>query len=199
MPGLRERKKEITRNAILHHANKHFREKGFASTTTAQIAKDAGIAEGTLFNYYSSKGSLFVDALFSSGENPERPEKLVRAATLSEAVGKTMEVVRYRLDWMAAVPPDLLQEYFSISYSPARKEGEESLNSLMEMDFHQISLISQVIGKTAATIVYHHVIMNFIRFTYDSALTYEKCLEEMEQHIYFSLKGHFPQGDHNED
>ena len=37
---------------ILHSAIKIFSEKGFDGATTNEIAKDAGVAEGTIFKYY---------------------------------------------------------------------------------------------------------------------------------------------------
>lgn len=51
--------KEDRRKQILETAKAVFIERGYASTTTAGIAKDANIAEVTLFRYFSSKRELF--------------------------------------------------------------------------------------------------------------------------------------------
>ena len=56
-----------TRQRILDTAEELFKSQGFDATTTRDIAKAAGIASGTMFNYFSSKeavvGSLAVEAL----------------------------------------------------------------------------------------------------------------------------------------
>lgn len=53
--------KRATRKAILAAARRRFREVGFEATTTRDLAADAGIAAGTLFNYFPSKEALLVE------------------------------------------------------------------------------------------------------------------------------------------
>lgn len=50
-------KSEDKRNAILNSALQVFTEQGLGAAT-AKIAKGAGVAEGTLFNYFSTKDEL---------------------------------------------------------------------------------------------------------------------------------------------
>src|SRR4051812_2414084 len=57
-PGKRVENKENTRRAILQAALHLFADKGFYRTTTKAISKKAGIAEGTLFNYFETKEDL---------------------------------------------------------------------------------------------------------------------------------------------
>ena len=56
--GKRAQNKERTRQAILKAALEFFSEKGFHRTTTREIARRAGIAEGTMFNYFRTKEDL---------------------------------------------------------------------------------------------------------------------------------------------
>jgi len=58
--GKREQNKEKTRQAILQAALALFAEKGFYRTTTKAISRRAGIAEGTLFNYFPTKEDLAI-------------------------------------------------------------------------------------------------------------------------------------------
>jgi AcrR family transcriptional regulator len=53
------------RQAVLDTALRLFVEQGFHSTSTASIAKHAGVATGTLFHHFSSKNTL-MDQLFLS-------------------------------------------------------------------------------------------------------------------------------------
>src|SRR5690242_16466951 len=56
--GKREESKERTRERILKAALELFRKHGLEATTTKQISTKAGIAEGTLFNYFKTKEDL---------------------------------------------------------------------------------------------------------------------------------------------
>jgi AcrR family transcriptional regulator len=51
-------KKRETRRRIVACARKLFNDKGFEQTTTRYIAEAAGIAAGTMFNYFPSKEAL---------------------------------------------------------------------------------------------------------------------------------------------
>lgn len=57
-PGRRQKNKERTREAILQAALDLFGKKGFARATTKEIARRAGVAEGTIFNYFRTKDDI---------------------------------------------------------------------------------------------------------------------------------------------
>jgi AcrR family transcriptional regulator len=61
--GLRERKKQQTRDLIAGTARRLFTERGFESVTVAQIAQEADVAEATVFNYFPTKEDLFYSRL----------------------------------------------------------------------------------------------------------------------------------------
>jgi AcrR family transcriptional regulator len=63
MPGRTQRKKTTARlreRQIIEAARDVFIAKGFAAATTAEIARRAGVAEGTIYNYFPSKRELFI-------------------------------------------------------------------------------------------------------------------------------------------
>jgi AcrR family transcriptional regulator len=62
-PGLRERKKEQTRQLIADTARRLFAERGFEAVTVAEVARAAHVAEKTVFNYFPTKEELFYSRL----------------------------------------------------------------------------------------------------------------------------------------
>src|SRR6516165_4841961 len=100
--GLRERKKQRTRQQIVDVATRLFAEKGYAETTLAEVADEAEVALSTIFNYFPGKPDIvfaLLDSLIDSAQARvvERPE----GETASHAV----------LAWVRDVLPDLEKPY----------------------------------------------------------------------------------------
>jgi AcrR family transcriptional regulator len=88
MSGLRERKKQRTREQIIESAFELFRERGYVGTTIADIAEAAEISPRTFFSYFPSKEAVvfhnFDDILES-----------VQASVVDRADGKsTIDTLR---------------------------------------------------------------------------------------------------------
>lgn len=100
-PGRRAQNKQAIRNRIVKAALNLFQTKGFEGTTTRSIARKAGIAEGTVFNYFKTKEDIALyffeqevgHAVASVRENPR-----LRKASLEE---KLFALVESQLDYLA--------------------------------------------------------------------------------------------------
>ena len=75
--------KAETRERILDAAQELFRSKGFDQTTTRDISREAGIASGTLFNYFPCKEAIVMtqvaEALTRANEDFEKRSGDVRS------------------------------------------------------------------------------------------------------------------------
>jgi AcrR family transcriptional regulator len=85
-PGLRERKKQQTRELIAETARSLFSERGFERVTVAEIARAANVSEQTVFNYFPTKEDLvywrmesFEDELLTTIREREPGEPVLAA------------------------------------------------------------------------------------------------------------------------
>jgi len=72
-PGLRERKKQRTRQAIIEAALGLYQERGYEGVTVAEIARRADVAPRTFFGYFESKEDVFL------GPGDDHLERVIRA------------------------------------------------------------------------------------------------------------------------
>src|SRR5205809_8081107 len=101
-PGLRERKKQRTREAITRAAHQLFVERGYHATTLPEIAEAADVSTRTIFAYFPSKEDILFsdfavmkDALAQAlAERPEGEDALetVRQFILSLHVAEKSDL-----------------------------------------------------------------------------------------------------------
>lgn len=72
---------EARRNQILDAATKIFAEKGFARATIKEIARVAGIADGTIYIYFKNKEELMLGLMHRINQSDQRADDFAQAAT----------------------------------------------------------------------------------------------------------------------
>src|ERR1700758_2029498 len=76
------------RTQILAAAIKVFSEKGFHRATIRDVARAAGVADGTIYNYFANKADLLMGLLDRLNDTERRPASLAQAvqAPLSDSI-----------------------------------------------------------------------------------------------------------------
>jgi len=118
--GLRETKKLRTRQAIAAAGMRLFVTRGFDHVTVGQIARDAGVSEKTVFNYFPTKEDIFFD------EVPERLEALaeaVRGRRDGQSLVETMHGLHAK-QCSRLASPDFAHFARAIAESPALQAKE---------------------------------------------------------------------------
>ncbi|MEU5267093.1 TetR family transcriptional regulator [Streptomyces hygroscopicus] len=123
-PGLRERKKQRTRDAISDAAIALFVERGFNEVSVAQIAEAAEVSKRTLFAYFPTKEDLVVHRM---ADHETESARVVRARPAHTA------------------PLDALRDHFLDGLR--RRDPITGLN-----DMPQIRELTQLIFRTPALI-----------------------------------------------
>ena len=99
--GRRAQNKQAIRSRIVKAALSLFQTKGFEGTTTRAIARKAGIAEGTVFNYFRTKEDIalyFFEQEVGHAVATVRDNPKLRKAPLEE---KLFALVQSQLEYLA--------------------------------------------------------------------------------------------------
>ena len=143
--GKRVENKENTRRAILRAALDLFAEKGFYRTTTKAISKKAGIAEGTLFNYFETKEDLalyfFEESLTEMIEWYQSDRGLKRAALPEKLFG----IIEHLLDSLAPYE-EFIGAVYLRALTPFSKLSPFSLQS-QERDLRYLRFIRDILAE----------------------------------------------------
>ena len=146
--GKRVENKEKTRRAILKAALDLFERKGFQRTTTRAISQKAGIAEGTLFNYFETKEDLAL--YFFQQELDEvigwydRDRRMARAALPERLFG----IIHHLLERLAPYE-DFIGAVYLRALQPASKLSPLSL-SAQEHNVRYLRFIGRILEEAAA-------------------------------------------------
>jgi AcrR family transcriptional regulator len=116
--GLRERKKARSRRLIADTAARLFADRGYEHVSVSDVAREADVAEATVYNYFQTKEQLVTDR---DQEIQDRLSQLIRsrppaitpAAAIREVVLESVagirsipsEIWRGELGYLAAISP----------------------------------------------------------------------------------------------
>jgi AcrR family transcriptional regulator len=135
--------KENKEEKILDAAIVLFSKKGFSATTTSEIAKDAGVAEGTVFRYYKTKKHLLIKVM----------SKLIEVMSeelIANPVGKILKENKDKSD------KDILKILLMDRLEMANKYWDIIQVIITEIQFHEDireSFVENVVSKGKGVLV----------------------------------------------
>jgi TetR/AcrR family fatty acid metabolism transcriptional regulator len=138
------------REAILAAAQKVFARRGFHSARTLEIAREAGVAEGTLYNYFPSREDIFL-SLFDDRWQTFIERIRLRTASLSDPNDKLKAIFSTAL--RIFVTNKSLAQILLLETSPS----SVFLNSRVALrlaDF--LDLIEEILIEGKRSGKYHH-------------------------------------------
>jgi AcrR family transcriptional regulator len=175
--GLRERKKQRTRQLISETARRLFSERGFEQVSVAEIAREADVSEQTVFNYFPSKEDLvysgletFEDQLL--GAIRERPPGQTVIAAFGEFILEPRGLLAANDDTAAR---QLIAVTRMIAASPALRAREQQILARYTDTLAQ--LIADETGARAGDLR-PHVVANALIGVHRALITYVR--EQLE-------------------
>ena len=132
------------REQIVGAATRVFAEKGFRRATTREVAREAGISEGTIYNYFEGKDALLMAILDGLNETERRAADFEEGMATDfrgflkqymrrrmSLIWENQEVFRVVLSEML-VNAELRERYLRHVVDPTMRIAEENFRSRME-------------------------------------------------------------------
>jgi AcrR family transcriptional regulator len=95
--GVRDLLVAARREQILGAATRVFAEKGYSRATTREVAREAGVSEGTIYNYFEDKEALLMAIMDTLNETERRAEDF-REGLGTDFQGFFEAYLRHRMD-----------------------------------------------------------------------------------------------------
>ncbi len=173
MTTRQKRKEKITRarqKQILDAALSVFSSKGFGESTVADVAKEAGIGVGTIYNYYKDKHdlliSLIADRLISEdllrifGTQPARSNEKFMQSMLEERLSFGLDNAQKMLFLFFEIQRDqrLRRQYVTQVAGPLLNKLEQYITAQVDNgSFRKVD--ARVVARTLAGAIIGNVIL----------------------------------------
>jgi TetR/AcrR family fatty acid metabolism transcriptional regulator len=144
--GVRDLVVRARREQIVGAATRVFAEKGFRRATTREVAREAGVSEGTIYNYFEGKDALLMAILEGLNETERRAEDFEEGMATDfrgflreylrrrvALIWENREVFRVVLSEML-VNAELRELYLHRVVDPTMKIAEQNFRSRMEQE-----------------------------------------------------------------
>lgn len=197
MVRLSREQKEKVRKSILEVSRKYFLEDGYDGTSTKKIAKEVGIAEGTIFNYFDTKADIFLEAL-ADGYKIESC-KDIEIDLEREILDIIYEFIMKNIKPFLLIPKKVLREIGFASLKIAKKKpglmrklADLDYKAMIELEKLLQNLISRNMfmecdSKTAAESIYSLVMFEALIYVYEDEISKELMLDRLKEKLKFVI------------
>ncbi len=200
--SIRESKKAKTREKIIEKARELFLKDGYLKTSTATIAKEVEIGEGTLFNYFPTKAELFMSVFIKNEEiNAKRADEYLHDdAEMGLAIS---ERIIDDLKSFENVDKAILREYIGVLYQLTNFEKNDAIQSVLRFDGLVLNHVREMIKllqdrnklrqefemDVFTNCVYGVVTNLLINYVIHKDMSFETLKLELKRHVKFILAG----------
>jgi len=141
MSGIRKRKKQQTRKAIIDAAIGLFTEKGFEQTSMDELARAAGVGKGTIYGYFKAKEEIFlayceaeIDFAFAALDRKLDEEATLVELLVAQMMGQITFVTANR-------------EFGRLFAREMSFPGENTRLASRDLDLRYLSKLEEVLGR----------------------------------------------------
>ncbi len=141
MDDRRARKKLETRGKILAAATRLFNEKGLAATTMEEVAQEADVGVGTVYNYFKSKERLLLGVFGDATEELLDEGRKVVADPGEDGVEAVCRLLRVYQQMTTMFDKPVMREMLAASMTQATEEVEDYAS----LDLQLAALVGELV------------------------------------------------------
>jgi AcrR family transcriptional regulator len=198
MARIGKEKKEAIKKEILDASRTMFFEQGYDKTSTNQIAKKVGVAEGTIFNYFKTKSDILIEVLTSEyADELERPDIDI----ISEGVVEIfMQFITKVTNKLLLLPKKMLLEIGTTIMNASRKKPG-MIQKLAAYDFKYIDELEKVCielvekrvikpcqTRWLAESIFSILMYEIMIYLYDKEMSKEAMYDRIEEKLTFEFE-----------
>ncbi len=145
MARISKEEQEVVKNKILNVSRNLFNDIGFDKTSTKMISKEAGIAEGTIFNYFGTKDEIFFEVFYN--DYIDNVKKGLSVDIESEdIIDEIYQNICSVLKNMLMLPKKVLLEMGLVTIKIAKKKPE-FLKKMASIDFKYMEEVKNYLER----------------------------------------------------
>lgn len=163
--GVRDLVVAARREDLLAAATRVFAEKGFSRATTREVARVAGVSEGTIYNYFEDKEALLMAILDQLNETEWRAEDFEEGMAtglrsfMQEYLGRRMSLIWQNREVFRVILSEMLvnaklrETYLEQVVKPTMEIGEENFRSRAERGEVRVTDVPLTVRIMAGTVL----------------------------------------------
>jgi AcrR family transcriptional regulator len=202
MAGLREKQKATRERRIVDAAECLFRQRGYTQTKIEDVASEAGVAVGTVYNYFENKSNLLLalvtehDKVVSRGINElmkNPPNDLVEGVCGVFFTMTSHSLTRLgRENWRHLVGASITQRHSVLGarFAALNQFLMERIVGMLEALQKNGMLSSDCNVRELGRILFRIEGMLYIDLVSSNAMTYEGYKAQLSDDVRFVLKPH---------
>lgn len=208
MARISKEDQEIVKKKILEVSRRLFNNVGFDKASTKMIAKETGIAEGTIFNYFSSKDEIFFEIFYLDNIDDLNQGKYVHDVekdVIEEISTNIFKVLKRTLK----LPKRVLLEMGVVTIKIAKKKPE-FFKKMASMDFKYMEeitiylqrmidedVLEEFDSKKMSEIIFGSMIYDLAIYLYEKDRTKKELQIALKEKIDILLRGYIKGGNTN--
>jgi AcrR family transcriptional regulator len=203
--GLRSRQKQERERRIVKAAERLFAKKGFAEVAMEDIAGRAGLAVGTIYNYFPSKSALLLAIIRRETQSLLARGREILDDRQLDAVAAVSAFTEIFLDDFTRDDRCLWRELFGAAIADPSTVGRRlfeadtqlvmQLGSLLERWRSDGILASDIEPMPAATVLYGVCFTWLTAYLMNDAISAEMARNEIRRGASIVMRGLFPRAD----
>ncbi len=197
MARISNEERERINQEILKRSKIEFDRVGYEKASTKRIAKEVGIGEGTLFNYYKTKAILFLEVMAEEFKETKivQEEGLSLDELISDMILQLMKPMMnlpknvlkelaYASVNVAKKMPNLIKKYVELDME-LMKDIEEIFNNMQEL-----GILKACDTKELSEIIYGSVAFELLMYVYEADIQKEEVEKNIKSKVKTCIRGY---------